>query len=105
MATESVTRSAHNTLSGTTVDIINLIQPWDQVEISNQGASILTVTLNNVTPIALADNTEIVEAGVTKTFPVSVRGGAVVGSTTSPCHTVQLIGNGNAYSVVGVAGI
>lgn len=104
MATDSVIKSASNTLSTTTVDTINLKQWWDKIEISNQGTTALTVTLDGTTPTALMDNAEIVEAGVSKVFPAVRQGNGIAGDTTYFCHIVKIIGNGNAYSVVGVAG-
>lgn len=104
MATDSVIKSASNTLSTTTVDTINLKQWWDQIEISNQGTSTLTVTLDGTVPTALMDNAEIVEAGVSKVFPAVRQGNGIAGDTTYFCHIVKIIGNGNAYSVVGIAG-
>jgi len=104
MATDSVIKSASNTLSTTTVDTINLKQWWDKIEVSNQGTSTLTVTLDGTTPTALMDNAEIVEAGVSKVFPAVRQGNGIAGDATYFCHIVKIIGNGNAYSVVGVAG-
>lgn len=104
MSTDSVIKSASNTLSGTTVDTVNLKQWWDKIEISNQGTTTLTVTLDGTVPTALMDNAEIVEAGVTKLFPAIRQGNGVAGSASLFCHIVKIIGNDNAYSVVGVAG-
>jgi len=104
MATDSVIKSASNTLSTTTVDTINLKQWWDQIEISNQGTTTLTVTLDGTTPTALMDNAEVVEPNVSKVFPAIRQGNGVAGDATYFCHIVKIIGNGNAYSVVGVAG-
>lgn len=104
MATDSVIKSASNTLSTTTVDTINLKQWWDKIEISNQGTTALTVTLDGTTPTALMDNAEIVEAGVSKVFPAVRQGNGIAGDATYFCHIVKIIGNGNAYSVVGIAG-
>ena len=104
MATDSVIKSASNTLSTTTVDTVNLKQWWDQIEVSNQGTSTLTVTLDGTTPTALMDNAEVVEPNVSKVFPAIRQGNGVAGDTSLFCHIVKIIGNGNAYSVVGVAG-
>lgn len=104
MATDSVIKSASNTLSTTTVDTINLKQWWDQIEVSNQGTTALTVTLDGTTPTALMDNAEIVEAGTSKVFPAVRQGDGVAGSASLFCHIIKVIGNGNPYSVVGVAG-
>lgn len=104
MATNSVTKSKSATLSGTTVDTVNLKQWWDRIEISNQGVTTLTVALDGSTPTALGDNFEIVEAGTTKLFPAPRQGNGVAGDASLFCHIVNIIGNGNPYSVVGVAG-
>lgn len=104
MATDTVTKGVSNTLSTTTVDTVNLQQWWDQIEISNQGTTILTVTLDGTTPTALMDNAEVVEAGAVKLFPAPRQGNGVAGDAALFCHIVKIIGNGNAYSVVGVAG-
>ena len=104
MATDSVIKSVSNTLSTTTVDTVNLQQWWDQIEVSNQGTSTLTVTLDGTTPTALMDNAEVVEAGAVKLFRAVRQGNGIAGDATYFCHIVKIIGNGNAYSVVGVAG-
>lgn len=104
MTTDSVIKSASNTLSGTTVDTVNLKQWWDKIEISNQGTTTLTVTLDGSVPTALVDNAEIVEANSSKVFPAIRQGNGIAGDTTYFCHIVKIIGNDNAYSVVGVAG-
>lgn len=104
MATNSVTKSKSATLSGTTVDTVNLKQWWDRIEISNQGTTTLTVALDGSTPTALGDNFEVVEAGTTKLFPAPRQGNGVAGDAALFCHIVKIIGNGNAYSVIGVAG-
>lgn len=104
MATDSVIKSASNTLSTTTVDTVNLKQWWDKIEISNQGTTTLTVTLDGTTPTALMDNAEIVEPNSSKVFPAIRQGNGVAGDSSLFCHIVKIIGNGNAYSVVGVAG-
>lgn len=104
MATDSVIKSASNTLSTTTVDTVNLKQWWDKIEISNQGTTTLTVTLDGTVPTALMDNAEVVEPNVSKVFPAIRQGNGVAGDTSLFCHIVKIIGSGNAYSVVGIAG-
>lgn len=105
MSTDSVIKSASNTLSGTTVDTVNLKQWWDRIEISNQGNTALSVTLDGSTPTALGDNTEIVEALTTKSFPATRQGNGVPGDAALFCHIVKIIGSSNAYSVTGQAGL
>ena len=104
MATDTVTKGVSNTLSTTTVDTVNLQQWWDQIEVSNQGTSTLTVTLDGTTPTALMDNAEVVEAGAVKLFRAVRQGNGVAGDAALFCHIVKIISNGNPYSVVGVAG-
>lgn len=104
MATDTVTKGVSNTLSTTTVDTVNLQQWWDQIEVSNHGTSTLTVTLDGTTPTALMDNAEVVEPGAVKLFRAVRQGNGVPGSGSLFCHIVKIIGNGNAYSVTGVAG-
>lgn len=101
MATYSAVKAAHKTLSGATVDTVQLTQPWDLVEVANQSGTSIYLTVNGATPTIAGDDTEIVEPGSTKLFPITVLGGAVIGSTTSPCHQVKIIGAGNAYDVIG----
>ena len=107
MATYSDAKSTHQTLTGTTADLVKLLQFWDGVEISNRsGTGALSVVFNTSTaPTALAAGTEIVEPGVTKLFaPCAKTGDGVNGSTTFPPVLIGIVGDGNAYSVVGVAG-
>ena len=105
MATYSVTKSAHKTLTSTTVDTVNLMGAWDGVEVSNRGTVAIYVAWNGVTVTSAGDNTDIVEAGVTKLFsPAPRMAGDGPGDNTTAAHSLQIIGNGNAYSVTGVAG-
>lgn len=105
MATDNVTKSAHNTLSGSTADTVNLLQYWDRVEISNTGSTAMYATFNGVTPTVAGDNTEVIEAGTTKIFSAGTQNsGGIPGSTTTPCHVVKVVGSGNTYGVIGVAG-
>jgi hypothetical protein len=105
MATISKLKSVHTSLSTTTVDIVNLLQFWDAIEVSNRDATNhMYMTYNGVSPTAAGDNTEIIEAGTTKIFPAYKVTGGIPGDTSNPCHQIRVIGSGNAYSVIGVAG-
>lgn len=113
MATYSVVKSTHQTLTGTTADTVNLLQFWDSVEISNRGTvPIYVVWGAGVTaPTSGVAGSDVVEAGITKLFPRSINGlvgndmgNANYGTGTSSPHVLQLVGNGNGYSVIGVQG-
>lgn len=91
MADLDATKSVHATLTGTTVDTVTLLQNWDEVEILNRsGTEPIYFTVNGDTPVAEAEDTDIVMAGE-----------AVKVSMDS--ETVKLIGDGNDYSVIGVS--
>lgn len=105
MATISKTKAAHATLSTTVADRVNLTQFWDSIEISNQGTVPMYVTWDGTTAaVSAADNTDIVEAGVTKAFPGYTPGNGVPGSTSTPCHSLSIVGNANPYGVIGLSG-
>lgn len=99
MATHTVTKSVTATLSGTTADTVNLTQPWDTIEISNRGTVPLFVAWNGTTAVSSADNTDIVEAGVTKTFQAPVYREWPDGSANA--HVLSVVGNGNVFTVAG----
>lgn len=93
MASLSAAKSKHATLSGTTVDTVTLTGGYEFVEILNRHATeILSVTTNGVTPTAAGDDTEVIPGG-----------GSVVLEFSGATAAVKIIGNGNAYSVTGVA--
>lgn len=107
MTTYNDTKAVHQTLSTTVADLVQLTQFWDGIEITNSsGTSALTVVFNTATaPTAKQAGSETVEAGVTKLFsPVAQKADGVPGSTSLPCHQLGIVGSGNGYSVVGVAG-
>lgn len=93
------TRSVHNTLTGTTVDIVTLQGHWGEVEVSNRvGSDPLWVAVGKegdtvADPVAAANETFYVPAGTTLTIPL------VNGATVRPL--VKILGNDNEYSVVG----
>ncbi len=107
MATYDDPKAEHQTLTGTTADTVLLTQFWDNIEVSNRsGTAAITVTWGGtVAPTSLQPGSEVVEPGVAKLFPnVPFEADGVPGSTVLPCHKVWIVANGNAYSVVGVAG-
>lgn len=92
MASYNVVKAKHETLTGTTVDTVTFTQQWSRIEVINRSSTgePLYVTTNSVTPVAEADDTDIVMPGE-----------AVV--LNCETEVVKIIGDGNDYSVVGVA--
>lgn len=92
MASHSVTKSKHATLSTTTVDTVTFTQQWSYIEVLNRtsGGDPLYITTNGDTPTAAGNNTDICLAGE-----------AVI--IKCETETVKIIGNGNDYSVIGLA--
>ncbi len=97
MATINAAQSSGRvTLTGTTVDIVNLVDIETRMSVCNwTGATDLTVTwgangLTAATPVANAAGTFTVPAGTARAF--------VFGSHPSPVQ-VRVLGNGNIYSV------
>lgn len=104
MTTYNHVKAIHQTLAGTTADRVDLLQPWDGVEVTNvSGTTPLTVVFSFTAPTPGQAGSEIVLPGDSKLFnPVPIRGIFIPGSTNFVCHAVGIVGNGNAYSVVGV---
>lgn len=114
MANYAEIKAIHQTLSGTTQDSVRIgassvntpidsQQTWDGIEVSNRsGASDIYFTINGLVNITAGlAGTEVVGPGATKLIkPCPER----LESTTTFKHLVRLVGNGNEYSVVGVAG-
>jgi hypothetical protein len=95
MALYTVTRSKHATLAGTAIDTVTVTGSSKMVDVINRsGTTDLTVVAANgstpANPTALADNTEVVPVGGKVTF--------INGAGDFVC---KILGNGNAYSVVG----
>lgn len=91
MASYSVARAKHATLSGTTVDTVTLTI-GSALLITNRHATIdMSITVDGTTPTALGDDTYIVRAGEAKSIDLS-----------SDTLVVKIIGNANPYSVEGV---
>lgn len=91
MAAETVSRAAHNTLSGTTVDEITISdQAGHLIEVANRsGTATIFFTTDGSTPTDAGNNTDYVMPG--ESLVVVPRS-----------RVVKLIGNGNAYSVTAV---
>lgn len=100
MATDSTgTKSVTNTLTGTTADTIRLQQPFGKVEIYNHSETVnLFARFDGTAAVADANECEIIAPGEAKTFKV------LVGPTTaSGCNPVSVVGNGQVYTVTGMA--
>lgn len=98
MATHTVNKSKHATLTGEDADIVNLGDEFTQAEVINRSAEVDTVPIyidtrpNGEVPttaVAEADNTDIAMPG--EAVIVRLQG---VG--------LSLVGDSNDYSVVGV---
>lgn len=87
-----VIRSRRFTLAGTAVDSITFAQAFGAYVVTNESQSeILTVTVNGTTPTAGGDDMFVVPPSKSLKVPAD-----------SDTKQVQIIGNGNTYSVVGV---
>lgn len=90
MATYTANRAIHKTLTGTTPDTVNI--PSATVEVLNRvGTSPLWVTVNGVAPTASGDDVHVIPSGTWKRI--------VVSNSTTTNAVVQILGNGNEYSV------
>lgn len=96
MATYGVRRAKHATLTTTTVDTVTLTD--DRLQMVNvynrSGSADLTVTVGAsgaaATPVALADDTFLIPAGMALTIATGGHNDAT---------EVKVLGNGNGYSV------
>lgn len=98
MATATVARTSHATLSTTVVDTINITDLVNEINVRNRsGATDLAVTFATgvgaaaATPVLLAAESLVVPSGNSLTFSLG----------RERYHTVQvkILGNANAYSV------
>lgn len=97
MASYTKTKACHKTLSGTTADTV-AITGYDVVDIINRdAANPLYVAYEGddtpTTAVAAADDTEYVAPGGFIRVDANGTGGG----------KLSIVGNGNAYSVVGVS--
>lgn len=91
MATHTAIKSVHKTLTSTTADTVNLNNEWTEIEVINRGGSSpLYVRADGTTSVAEADNTDVVLPG------------EAVLINRVPAAGISVVGNGNAYSVIGV---
>lgn len=91
MASHTVTRAKHSTLSGSTVDTIT-IAGVSSVEVYNRDSTTdLYASGDGTTPTVGGDNTDIVPPN-----------SAVVIELSSGVSAVKIIGSNNAYSVTAV---
>ena len=106
MATISDTRAVSASLSTTTVDNVRFFQPWDFIEVTNHDASTtLYVSDDGATdPTAAGEGFDAVLPGDTKTLRARLLTTVTPDGSAVICHEIRLIGNGNAYTVAGVAG-
>lgn len=97
MATDSHAKSVHNTLTGTTADKVT-ITGFDRVQIINHDATDLLYvsydgTDSPTTAVAAANGTDVVRPGGYIEIDANGTGGGAV----------SIVGDGGAYSVVGVS--
>ena len=101
MAAHSVLRSKTATLTGTTVDTVTLTQPWDRIEVANQSTSVpLYVRFDGTAPTSGGDNCTYIGPGQSVVVP-AVQLRSSLGGTN--WHRASIIGNGNAFTVEGLA--
>lgn len=104
MATISNVKSVLGTLTATTVDSAQLLQPWDQVEVTNlDGTNSLTVTDDGSTdPSSGLEGAVVIPPSQTKILKArQLRYSVPNGSTVF--HEIRVLGNGGSYQVCGLA--
>lgn len=102
MASHTAVTAQHATLSGTTADTITLSGAVTYVTVLNRAgaggadmyANISWFGATPTAPVAAADDLRIIPPGGYVTF-------AYLGGGTDTSIVVQVVGNGNAYSVEG----
>jgi hypothetical protein len=93
MASYTVVTAAHKTLTAGTVDTVTITGSYARVEILNRsGTADLYFTNDGTVPSGGCDNCGIVPAGTSVNVPASDAAGSEI---------VQVVGNGNGYSVIG----
>lgn len=99
MASETIQRSATNTLTGTTADTITFDQLWPAIEVTNHDATDTLYVLMNgtTTPVAVdgANQNTVILPGSTKL----VRAVPVPNTRTI---VLSIVGDGGVYTVEGV---
>lgn len=98
MASYSVSKAKHATLSSTTVDTVTVAAATEVFVMNRGGTADLTVTsgaTTPATPVALADDTDVVAPGTFIRVATAGAGGY------PQTWIVKVLGDGNDYSVVG----
>jgi hypothetical protein len=102
VASHTAVTAQHATLSGTTADTITLSGAVTSVDVLNRAAAggadmYANISWHGATPtapVAAADDLQYIPAGGYCTFTYS-------GGGTDSSVVVQVVGNGNDYSVIG----
>lgn len=103
MATYDALKSEHQTLTTTTADTVKLTQFWDFIEVANKSSdTALYFSQTDATPTSAEAGTEYVAPNSSVVVRAVLRADGVPGNTTTPCHIVYVVGNGNAYGVTGL---
>lgn len=101
MATDDDVRSVTNTLSGTTADTVTLLQAWPAIEVTNHHATeLIYFRQDGTTAVAAADGATVVLPASTKVVKSVVNRNESTGASTS---VLSIVGNGNVYTIEGVA--
>jgi hypothetical protein len=91
MATYAATKSVHKTLTSTTADTVNLNDQWTEIEVINRsGTAALYVRADGTTAVSEANETDVVMPG------------EAVLLDRIPSAGISVVGDANAYSVIGV---
>lgn len=92
MATISVSRSKHTTLTAATVDTVTLTGGWDAIEVMNRGTDDIYFSVDGTTPTVAGDNSFVVRAAEALVVPAKTVNDVVKLISTSA----------TAYSVTGL---
>jgi hypothetical protein len=107
MATVSNVKSCNATFSTTTADTAELLQPWDVVEVTNlDGTDIIYFRDDGTTAVAAAEGTTAVPPNTSKLYKprhATDSGGYIKADGTAAIHSISLVGDGGAWSVVGLS--
>lgn len=104
MATITDKRAINATLSTTTVDRAQLLQFWDQIEVTNAHATEpLYISDDGVTnPTAGGEGFVFIPAGQTKILKARTLSNSVADGSAVICHEIRVLGNGNIYQICGL---